>query len=188
MGRTGSIQAFLQRRGGPEANGYVFQKGDDFSGFRVADFFGGAADGVEGAEAAEGHLLFRRERLGHVLQEGAEDFLAFDVGEAEGLGEGAGEVGLGQGLLGFFSDVVFDGFGYFPEIGGGFAEDFTDDVVPGKILFADVFVQGGLRVFVQHRGAAGGFRRGDRVGQNGRDGFVERGEELIDRAVGGTEL
>ena len=76
----------------------------------MADFFGGAADGVEGTEAAEANRLFGRERLSHVLKERAEDFLTFDVRKAEGLGEGAGELGLGQGLLGFFSDVVFNRF------------------------------------------------------------------------------
>ena len=115
-------------------------EGDNLPGFWVADFLGGAADGVEGAEAAESNLFFSCERLGDIFQEGAEDSLASDVGKAEGLGEGAGEVGLGQGLLGLFSDVVFNGFGYFSDIGGGFAEDFPDDVVPGEVLFADVFV------------------------------------------------
>ena len=118
----------------------MFREGDDFAGCWVANFLGGAADGVEGTEAAEGNRLFVRERFGHVLKERAEDSLAFDVRKAEGLGEGAGEVGLGQGLLGFFSDVVFNGFGYFSDIGGGFAKDFPDDVVPGEVLFADVFV------------------------------------------------
>jgi hypothetical protein len=113
---------------------------NNLSGFRVADFLGGAVDGVEGPEAAESDRFFSGERLGDIFQEGAEDSLAFDVRKAEGLGEGAGEVGLGQGLLGFFSDVVFNGFGYFSDIGGGFAEDFPDDVVPGEVLFANVFV------------------------------------------------
>lgn len=113
---------------------------NNLSGFRVADFFGGAADGVEGTEAAESDRFFSCERLGDIFQEGAEDSLAFDVRKAEGLGEGAGEVGLGQGLLGLFSDIVFDGFGDLPEVGGGFAEDFSDDVVPGEVLFADVFI------------------------------------------------
>ena len=118
----------------------MFREGNDLAGFGVADFLGGAAHGAEGTEATEGDRFFCFERLGHVFEQGAEDFLAFDVRKAEGLGEGAGEVGLGQGLLGFFSDVVFNGFGYFSDIGGGFAEDFPDDVVPGEVLFADVFV------------------------------------------------
>ena len=121
---------------------------NNLSGFRVADFLGGAVDGVEGPEAAESDRFFSGERLGDIFQEGAEDSLAFDVRKAEGLGEGAGEVGLGQGLLGFFSDVVFDGFGDFAEVSGGFPKDFSDDVVPGEVLFSDVFVQGGLGVFV----------------------------------------
>ena len=118
----------------------MFREGDDFAGCWVANFLGGAADGVEGTEAAESDRFFSCERLGDIFQECAEDSLASDVRKAEGLGEGAGEVGLGQGLLGFFSDVVFNGFGYFSDIGGGFAEDFPDDVVPEEVLFADVFV------------------------------------------------
>jgi len=70
----------------------------------------------------------------------AEDFLAFDVRKAEGLGEGAGEVGLGQGLLGLFSDVVFNVFGDFTDVRRGFAKDFPEDVVPGEVLLADVFI------------------------------------------------
>ena len=42
---------------------------------------------------------------------------------------------------GFLRDAAhFNGFGYFSDIGGGFAKDFPDDVVPGEVLFADVFV------------------------------------------------
>ncbi len=74
----------------------------------MADFLGGAAHGAKGAETTQGDRFFCFERLGHVFEQGAEDSLAFDVGEAEGFCEGAGEVGLGQGLLGFFSDVVFN--------------------------------------------------------------------------------
>lgn len=118
----------------------MFWEGDDLAGFGVADFFSGALDATEGTETTQGDRLFCFERLGDVFEQGAEDSLAFDVRKAEGLGEGAGEVGLGQGLLGFFSDIVFDGFGDFTEIGGGFAKDFPDDVVPGEVLFADVFV------------------------------------------------
>ena len=83
---------------------------EHLSRFWMADFFGGAADGVEGTESAESDRFFSGERLGDIFQEGAEDPLAFDVRKAEGLGEGAGELGLGQGLLGFFSDVVFNRF------------------------------------------------------------------------------
>jgi hypothetical protein len=160
----------------------------DLPGFGVADFFGGTTHAAEWAETTQGDRFFCFERLGYVFEQGAEDSLAFDVGEAEGFCEGAGEVGLGQGLLGFFSDVVFNWFGDFAEVRRGFAEDFPNDVVPGEVLFANVFVQGGLGVFVQHCGSTGGLRWGDRVDQDGGDGFIERGEKLINRAFGGTEF
>ena len=40
---------------------------NNLSGFRVADFLGGAADGVEGTEAAESDRFFSCERLGDVF-------------------------------------------------------------------------------------------------------------------------
>jgi hypothetical protein len=123
-----------------EGDGGVGGESNNLSGFRVADFLGGAADGVEGTEAAESDRFFSGERLGDIFQEGAEDSLAFDVRKAEGLGEGAGEVGLRQRLLGVRSDIILDRLGQFAQIGGGFAEDFADDVFPGEVLFADVFV------------------------------------------------
>lgn len=135
-----SVQSFRQREGGMESDGGVGRERYDLTGFGVADFLGGAADGVEGTEAAESNRFFCCERLGHVFQESAEDFLAFDVRKAEGLGEGAGEVGLGQGLLGLFSDVVFNVFGDFTDVRRGFAKDFPEDVVPGEVLLADVFI------------------------------------------------
>jgi hypothetical protein len=183
MSLEGLFQPFFERRGGGEGNGDASGNRYDFSGFRVADFLGGAADAAEGAEATQGDRLFCCERVGDGFQEGPENPLAFNVWKAKGFGEGAGEVGLRQRLLGLLADVVFNRFGKFAQVRRGFSEYFPDDVVPGEVLFADVFVQGGLGVFVQNRGAASGFRGGDRIGQDGGDGFIKGVEEFIDGAL-----
>ena len=139
-GQAGCLEPFLQCGGGGEGNGDASGNRYDLTGFWVTDFLGGAADRAEGAEPTKGDRLFCCERVGDGFQEGPENPLAFNVWKAEGLGEGAGEVGLRQRLLGVRSDIILDRLGQFAQIGGGFSEDFADDVLPGEVLFSDVFV------------------------------------------------
>ena len=55
-----SVKDFFQRGGGVKGDGLVRGDCHHFSGFRVADFFGGAVDGVEGTEVDEVDTLAGR--------------------------------------------------------------------------------------------------------------------------------
>ena len=82
-----------------EVRGWVRGDGDCFSGFGMADGFGGAFFAEKDAEVAQDDALVFLERGGDFVDEETEDLLGFGVRAAEGRREGAGELGLVQGVV-----------------------------------------------------------------------------------------